>query len=860
MEKIRVANGIFWVSIPEADMYVLCGCPADSVKHLMRRGFIVEKEKNGVVYESGPNAILLSDTATQKGGFSNLGEFPVLQMLYRQGMIIPNHPNNTGRKPMLIGLEDQVKSQSAYIYRGTYGLANAEELKEAGASEEQTRIQMRVKKWFAFDAIRPTEDLLELRIVDKPAVELRDGVYIRRRGFNQYEFLHAGKSVRVSLNLGDNEEYEPSYTLGYHRMGREYFSVVHIGEGDGWNPDRPCMGSMIVFQGRIYLVDAGPNITHSLTALGIGINEIEGIFQTHSHDDHFAGLTSLIRSDHRIKYYAAPTVSASVVKKYMALTAGEEKDFCRYFDVHKLSPDSWTSIDGLEVMPSFSLHPVETSVLFFRAQWEGGYKTYAHLADVTSSDVMKKMLTEDPKKSGIDGRLFDSYTAMLLKPADLKKIDVGGGPIHGKAQDFTADKSKRIILSHLSSTLSDAEKEIGSSAAFGQEDVLIPAHADYRMRKISEDLRAYFSGVPEHEISMLTNCPLADANSGSIILRTGEEINDIYLLVSGVVEYIDSKAGLRNLLSAGAFIGDLAGFLGEKSWHTFRAGSYVTMLKIPWEMYMDVISRNNLDAQIRQVHENRQILQNSWLFGEMVSFPVQQRIAKLMQPITASEGEAIWAGGKSELFLLADGLVTIFSGSKPIENVKKGEFFGEETVLRRSSGLFEARVTYDARIYTIPGDALEDIPIVHWKLMETFERRFKSFRTEFVFQWKDTFRMGIRELDKQHEKIFHMIGDLARTVEEGASLKALEMGTSDLMAAVKAHLSYEQSVMMERNPAEYETQKKGHDVFLSQVETIRSCVPSNPGGAVHDLVDCLKDWIIDHMLLEDLKYKHLLGT
>ena len=137
MQKQRVTNGVYWVEIPEADLFVLCGCPADSVKHLMKAGLIVEREKNGVMAQTGPNAILLSDTTIQKGSFSNLAEFPVLQMLYLQGMILPGHPNNTGRKPMLIGLEDQVLSQSSYIYRGTYGLSTLAEIVEAGLPEDK---------------------------------------------------------------------------------------------------------------------------------------------------------------------------------------------------------------------------------------------------------------------------------------------------------------------------------------------------------------------------------------------------------------------------------------------------------------------------------------------------------------------------------------------------------------------------------------------------------------------------------------------------------------------------------------------------------------------------------------------------
>ena len=42
-------------------------------------------------------------------------------------------------------------------------------------------------------------------------------------------------------------------------------------------------------------MDAGPNIDYALMALGIGVNEIDGIFHTHCHDDHPAGLTTLIR-------------------------------------------------------------------------------------------------------------------------------------------------------------------------------------------------------------------------------------------------------------------------------------------------------------------------------------------------------------------------------------------------------------------------------------------------------------------------------------------------------------------------------------------------------------------------------------
>ena len=53
-------------------------------------------------------------------------------MLYRQGMLLPNHPNNTGAKPILIGREDCVQEQMNYIFRGNYGLISVEEMVRAG--------------------------------------------------------------------------------------------------------------------------------------------------------------------------------------------------------------------------------------------------------------------------------------------------------------------------------------------------------------------------------------------------------------------------------------------------------------------------------------------------------------------------------------------------------------------------------------------------------------------------------------------------------------------------------------------------------------------------------------------------------
>jgi len=728
MHTVMVARGVHWVAIPEAGLSVLCGCPADSVKLLMKKGLIVGTQKDGVAFETGPNAILLSDVPTQNETFCNLAEFPILQMLYRQGMMVPGHPGNTGQKPLLIGLESQVRSQSQYIFRGNYGLSSLEEIVAAGVPPGTAQDYMRMKLWFAFGRIRQTDEMLDTRIVGPSSVELRAGVMVRRTGFNVYEFACAGQTVQVDLNLGQGERYPSSYSLGFHKIRREYFSVVHIGEGDGWDTEKPCMGSLVIFQGRIYLIDAGPNIEQSLTAVGINVNEIEGIFHSHSHDDHFAGLTSLVRSDHRIKYFATAPVRDSVAKKLSALMGMDEAMFSRYFEVHDLKPGEWNDVDGLQVKPEISAHPVETNVFQFRALWEGGYRTYAHLADVTTLEVLHRMAAAEPGAPGVSRAFADRLESELLAPADLKKIDAGGAPIHGAASDFRNDTSGRLIISHVSGELTDAQKEIGSNAVFGREDVLIPANVDYVAQSAFRYLRTYFPEVAPHSVRMLANCPLVSFNAGSIMMKKGERPHAVFLVLQGVGEAIDAQRGIRRTLSGGAMVGELAALMEEPAFWTVRASSYITAIQIPGQLYLAFIRQNSLEESTRRQLDNRRFLQGTWLFGELLGFPVERALSVAMAPLLASPGTRLQPGPSPGLSLLERGEVVLSREGRPCETLAPGGFWGEEEVLH-GTRIFEARALGDVRLFVIPARLIADIPIFQWRLLQTNEKRMSTTPT-----------------------------------------------------------------------------------------------------------------------------------
>ncbi|MBF0135052.1 MAG: bacteriohemerythrin [Magnetococcales bacterium] len=871
LKKIQISTGISWVEAPDADMRILCGCPADSVKHLMKRGLILSTEKNGAHFETGPNAILLADTLLQNGDFSNLAEFPVLQMLYRQGMIIPGHPNNSGIKPLLIGIREQVNSQMEYIHRGNYGLVTEAEMLAAGATPALAREMLALKLKFAFGKIRPPKDFLDVCVVGDQLVEIRNGLFIRRLRTNLYEFSFRGETVSVDLHLSSHENYQSPYPMGFHKIPRDYFSIIHSGEGDGWDINRPSMGSILVFQGRIYLIDAGPNIQNTLLALGIGINEVDGIFHTHSHDDHMAGLTSLIRADHRIKYYATSLVRRSVTLKLAALVGMDPEKFTDFFAVHDLQAEVWNPVDGLYVKPLYSPHPVETTVFYFRTPGEDGYRSYAHLADIISLKLLQEMTTPTVG-SGSDSNhplvpaLLERVRNNYFMPADVKKLDIGGGMIHGVAEDFRDDTSKKVILAHTSQPFTDQQKEIGSGAPFGTVDLLIPAYRDYWGTFAKDFLRVYFPTVAIHQLAMLLNNPLVEFNPHTIILKAKQIPENLFLILSGTVEIIQSTSrSSRGLLYAGTLVGEIAGLFQVQSIQTFRTASFVQALRIPVSLYTRFINENALGPRIEQLMKIREPLKGTWLFNEGISDPVYDQIASHTAVHTLKTGLILNEINPKSIYIVAQGHLERQLGQDTLEVLEEGEFFNEETAVFGIPAIFHIRTIEQSTLYEIPWDHLHHIPIIQWKIFETHEKRKKmvlhcSTNGPSAFQWHDEFSVDVKDLDIHHQKMFQMGAKLYFGLKNSDSTLRLQEISNFLISYTEFHFQTEEKYLLCRGYPEVKAHQEQHNILSISLQNMLNQMAREDWKNGDEFLEFFQGWLIDHILHEDRKYAFYLAN
>jgi hemerythrin len=362
--------------------------------------------------------------------------------------------------------------------------------------------------------------------------------------------------------------------------------------------------------------------------------------------------------------------------------------------------------------------------------WEGGYRTYTHLADIVSFAVLDAMTHADDMALGLSPERAKAIKAEYLEPADLKKIDIGGGMIHGNAADFVDDSSKRLLLAHTARELTDGERRIGSGAPFGTLDVMIPGEQNFLLRDASEFLKSYFPTVPVERLHMLLNNRIATFNPETIITPAGKIPAEIYLLLAGKVEMLTQDPSNSHFLFSGSLLAESAAIYDQPSDETYRSVGFVKALRLPSDLYRNFIERFYSSSDLLSVRKVEERLRRTFLFSDAVTNPILFSLAKNCRITDLHAGET-FAGDPEQLHLIGKGRLSM--GDKEGAPVLgKGEFWGSDSLFQSMKPDAKEQPAADAatpppaialdscEIYSVPLRLVTRIPVVRWKLFEAF--------------------------------------------------------------------------------------------------------------------------------------------
>lgn len=124
------------------------------------------------------------------------------------------------------------------------------------------------------------------------------------------------------------------------------------------------------------------------------------------------------------------------------------------------------------------------------------------------------------------------------------------------------------------------------------------------------------------------------------------------------------------------------------------------------------------------------------------------------------------------------------------------------------------------------------------------------------FQWKESFSVGIDEIDDQHRFFLELLNNCYAKVAENSEKVVDRALVQELKEYVEVHFAYEEKVLQYVGYEKLEQHRVQHDYFRSLVaELDATCQEGNLSGVkLTSTLSILRDWFLHHVLEEDMRY------
>ena len=123
------------------------------------------------------------------------------------------------------------------------------------------------------------------------------------------------------------------------------------------------------------------------------------------------------------------------------------------------------------------------------------------------------------------------------------------------------------------------------------------------------------------------------------------------------------------------------------------------------------------------------------------------------------------------------------------------------------------------------------------------------------FTWDDKYSVGVQKFDDEHKILFGMINklfDSGNTQEDSETVTDLITEMTDYF---HHHFRTEEQCMRENGYPGYSEQCTEHSKFVERVLDFCDADLSQPEKIKKDMAIYLRDWLTNHVLVTDMKYK-----
>jgi hemerythrin len=126
-----------------------------------------------------------------------------------------------------------------------------------------------------------------------------------------------------------------------------------------------------------------------------------------------------------------------------------------------------------------------------------------------------------------------------------------------------------------------------------------------------------------------------------------------------------------------------------------------------------------------------------------------------------------------------------------------------------------------------------------------------------LFSWKPEYSVNYELLDKHHQHLFAILNSVYENVMNSPELDCVLPKINELSEYTKYHFLTEEQYMREKGFSGLDDHIAKHREFTNNIETLRMKFHHNDLEVAKNLIVLLGEWLLQHVLREDMKYSGL---
>lgn len=123
-----------------------------------------------------------------------------------------------------------------------------------------------------------------------------------------------------------------------------------------------------------------------------------------------------------------------------------------------------------------------------------------------------------------------------------------------------------------------------------------------------------------------------------------------------------------------------------------------------------------------------------------------------------------------------------------------------------------------------------------------------------MIPWDDKIALDIKSIDAQHRYWIGLINDLYDAMKEGKGKDIASKILTSMFTYTRTHFAYEEGVLSNNGYPEYAAHKALHDAFIQKITDLQQRQKSAGTTMTLEVLDSLKDWLVNHIQSVDRKY------